>query len=317
MTKILFQRSSVLALALGLAACGGGGGGVATTPTPPPPPPPPPPVTYTKLADLTGNQTFQSAGLKWDVDLSGAGQGFTNMAVQNFGAGPVLAYDATADSFTVTPTGGASSTFTQAHFVPSDSATGREVFEKSNGPVIERLQLIVPSSGTVSLSYASFAIYTRITNGNVPTFMGHAAVGGAPTVQRDVPTTGTANYTMGIGGSAFKSGVSHTLDGNSTATFAANFGAGTISTAITVAGRAGPPGNTTQPLINFGTATGSGTIASGGPAFNGAFQGTGDITSGQFSGAFFGPQALEAAYEFFLQGTGFSAVGAAAGIKAP
>jgi hypothetical protein len=268
---------------------------------------------------LTGNQTFQSASVKYDVSLLPGTGGFSNTVLQNFGTGAVLAYDAAADSFTVTPTGGAPVTFTQANLIPSQSAPGREVFEKINGNITERIFLISPNSGAVPLSYLSFVIYNKsvAASGNTnASFSAEVSVGGVPTVQRDMPTTGTASYTFGVGGTAVKAGTSHTLEGNSTATFSANFGAGTVATTINVMGRSGAP-TAPGPLVSFGTATGDGNIVSGGPAFNGAFRGTGDVISGQFSGAFFGPQGLEAGYEFFLLGNDFSAVGSGAGSKGP
>lgn len=125
-----------------------------------------------------------------------------------------------------------------------------------------------------------------------------------------MPKTGTANYSLAIGGSANSNGTNYNLgNGNSTATFTANFGTGGITTTLNLAGVA----NGQTAVTSLGTFNGTGTISGTGPGFTGTLTGT--SANGIFSGAFFGPQALEMGLAYYLNGANFSAVGAGGGIK--
>jgi hypothetical protein len=116
---------------------------------------------------------------------------------------------------------------------------------------------------------------------------------------------------MGTAGSAVSAGTQYTLANNSTANFSADFGAGTVSTSLNLAGA--PGSNPAGQVANFGSFTGSGAINSGGPGFSGTLTGNG--ANGVFSGGFFGPQAAEVGFGWQLNGSGFSAVGLAGGTK--
>src|SRR5262249_47517504 len=143
------------------------------------------------------------------------------------------------------------------------------------------------------------------------------AIGGVPTGASDMPRTGSATYSAGTGGAAFQKKTNYTLRGNSTATFSANLASNSVATALALAGGAAtgdPPQPTPGPLVQFGTFNGTGTISSSGPGFTGTLSGANGVT-GNFSGAFFGPKALEMGYAWFLNGTGLNAVGSAVGVK--
>ena len=118
-----------------------------------------------------------------------------------------------------------------------------------------------------------------------------------------------------VDGTAYPPGMgpvttTYSLSGNSSGTFSANFVTGAINTTLTLAGTVA--GSAAAP-VNFGTFTGTGTLTSGGPGYTGTLTGT--PADGIFSGAFFGPQALETAFGYFLSGTKFSAAGGASGTK--
>lgn len=294
MTNGTYRALSALALGLALAGCGGGGSGGSVGSTPPPPP-----ASYVKIADMTGDRTYQTAGLTYTSDAAG----FSNGSGNAFGSGVTISYNAAADAYTVTAPGGSpSQTFGPADFQPQNPATSVR-YVKADGTTTETLTL----SPSPQLSYALFGSWVQVTG---PTATVRLAVGGSPTLAADVPKTGSATFTIpGFGGSANANGAVYSLAGNTTGTFSANFGAGTVATTINLGGTQGGG----SPVTNLGSFTGTGTITSGGPGFAGTL--TGASANGIFNGAFFGPQAAEMAYSFYLNGANFSAVGQGGGVK--
>jgi hypothetical protein len=116
---------------------------------------------------------------------------------------------------------------------------------------------------------------------------------GSPTVASDMPVSGTASYSTFV-----NANIVSIIPGNGesllkgSATFTADFGKGTVDTALTL------------PLENFGSPNskydGSGTIS--GSQFAGDFTTSDDPTfnNGKFAGGFFGPGAKEMGYTFTL-----------------
>ena len=301
-----FAKSrALLALALGssaLAACGGSGNGVASASNPPP-------ATYTKIADMTGNRTFQTAGVTYDVATSGFSNGTSNA----FGSGATVSYNAAADSYTITAPGGATQTFGPADLQPPNPATPTSIqYAKVNGNTRDQLSLIAPTAGNgVPLSYTVIGTWGTINlANNTSTF--RVAIGGAPTLTSDVPKTGSATYSIGVGGAANWQGTAYTLSGHSSGTFSANFGAATVATTLNLAGISG-----NGPVQNLVTLNGTGSLSSGGPGFTGTL--SGPSTTGIFTGLFLGPQAVEMGYGYVFNGTlnggTLSGAGAASGIK--
>lgn len=312
------QPLATLALCLALSACGGGGGSVASTP-----PPtstgsvvvtvgerlPTPPI-YTKIADMSGDRTFQTAGIQYTVGLNVNG---TNPQTLAFGNGPQVRYTASDDSYTVTDTSGNSSTFNFTNLVTNPAPPAGVVqYRKTTGTTVEQFSLSVPSVNGVPLSYTVLGSWLRA---DTTTTIGTAKLGfgGAPTQSSDVPRTGNANYSTGIGGALTQNGTTFSLNANSTATFSANFAANSVTTSMTLAGL--PPVLAGSSVAQFGTYTGSGTISGNG--ISGTL--SGGSMSGAFSGSFFGPQAAEFGAGWYLNGTiagvQSNAVGAVYGIK--
>ncbi|GAA0310796.1 hypothetical protein GCM10009087_21070 [Sphingomonas oligophenolica] len=284
-----------------LSACSGGSGGaLVSTPTPP--------ASYTKIADMTGDRTFQTGGIQYNS----APSGFSNTSTFAFGNGVTVAYTAASDSYKLTAPDGSTVTFDPSNIQAPPAGSTTQVWAKTAGTIHDQFSLSVPTVSGVPLSYTltgSWQHFDTATN----TALVRLAVGGAPTIASDMPKTGTATYSTTVGGAANMPGgatPSYLLTGNSTATFSANFGTGAISTTLTLAGTQPSTGAT---VTNFGTFTGTGSIGSGGPGFTGTLAGTG--ANGVFSGAFFGPQALEMGYDWSLNGGSFTAVGAVTGRK--
>lgn len=298
---------SALALGLALAGCGGGGGGgggVVSTPTSP---------TYTAIADMTGNRTFQIAGVQYNTSPSG----FTNGAVFLPGSGMTVSYTESSDSYQVSLPGGQSYTFTPANLVNPQPQANTIQYRKASGTVVEQLTLIAPTNGSVPLRYTVLGTFLRGDSSANPPNTVWVGAGGSPTIASDMPRTGTANYTVAVGGSAASGGSGYNLSGNSTATFSANFGAGTVALGLTLAGTPLAPGGGSA-VTNFGTFSGNGNIAANSPAFSGVLAGTapgGGSVNGNYAGSFFGPQAAEVGFAYVLTGSTFSGAGAGGGTK--
>ena len=224
------------------------------------------------------------------------------------GNGPVVAYGAASDTYTLSFLGNAPVTFFPSELVAAQSApTVPNTLSYAKPTGINQLRLIVPSVGGVALSYTLLGSWTTQLGGSstATTFL---AVGGSTTVASDMPKTGTANYTIAFGGTAVTPnptgpGTAQSLVGGSTGTFSANFGTSAINTSLHLIGSGG---------TDFGTFAGTGTIAAGSPGFSGTFAGT---TSSAFAGSFFGPQASEMGMAYAITTNTFSAIGLGSGIK--
>ncbi len=301
MVKSSISKAALAGIILTLSACSGSNDGVESTP---PPPPPPPPASYTKIDDLTGTQVFQTATIKYTAQAGN----FQNFESQNFGAGTTITYNADNDSFIITPRNGTAVSFTQANLDPATTVPPAQI-GFINGP--NRLFYITPGAGTATpLSYTRLgAFHTLNADGSSSIEL---IVGGVPTINTDLPTTGTANYTVGIGGNANLNGTNYSLLNNSTATFSANFATGAINMGFALGGKTNPLAS----RVDLGTATGTGAISTGTSGFSGFFTSGTNVNSGLFNGSFFGPQAAEVGFNFQVSGPNFVAVGQGAGIKA-
>ncbi len=160
------------------------------------------------------------------------------------------------------------------------------------------LELHVPSIDGVPLSYTRFGTYAEvnlnifnINSSSINPLL--AFTFGQPTESSAMPT-GDATYNVDLLGTVVVPDGTNTAyytlgDGHGSAEFSVNFTSGDILTAIQL----GADGR------DFGSLTGTGSIVSSGPAFNGTL--TGDAT-GAFTGSFFGPDAAEMGYVFQGQG---------------
>ena len=301
MKRRLLAGSATM-LGLLLSGCGGGGG-VASAPPP----------TYTKLADLTGNQSFQSAGIQYK-NVYGSGT-LSEHAGDAFGRGVHISYTAADDSYTLTAPDGATTSFSPSTSTPPCCAaptpnmaslfTGADVYSRTT-----------PIVNGVTLSYILLGDWSHTIQPGVS--RNYVFVAGIPTISSDMPKNGTATYQTSIDGSAETyNGLSYRLASASTATFSANFSAGTVSTTLDLTGVV--PGNPN--LTPFGKYSGTGTISSGGSGFTGTLTQdvpTNPATTGAFSGAFFGPQAKEVGYAWFVTNPalgGLRAQGYVIGVK--
>ena len=257
-------------------------------------------------------QSFASAGIGYTTGLvASGGGGFIFKALEALGSGVAVLYDTVTRNVTFTAPNGVSTTFTTADQVVSTPL--QRVFSKPNGAGgTFGGSLTIPSANGVSLTYTRFASF--FTAGPGVPLDAHAFVFGVQTLASDVPTTGTATYVGGAGGTAILAGSSTGVSlAGSTASLTANFATGSIATALTLIMNPGGVPTTLDVL------TGTGSLGAVKPGFSGTLTGTGSVT-GNFAGAFFGPQAAEFGYDFQVGGTtaagqGFTALGGAAGKK--
>ncbi len=305
------SKVSILAMAATLAACGGEGGNVASTP-PPPSPPPPPAATYTKIPDLTGTQTFQSASSGFRYGAPGGGSATpSSLPLAALGPGAVVTFNTATGDYSVSANG-FSETFTQANIDNANTSPKVAFFTKRDaaGNAVSQLAVVTPSPGGVDLSYTRIGAW--VSSADPAGARTYFSVGGMPTIASDMPRTGTATFgATVVGGIAFVKnpavtttaplGAEHDLQ-KSMANFTADFGAGKVSSQLVLEGTllGAPP---TFPTLFIGNFVGGGTIGSGANSFTGTYTGLGNSMTGNFLGAFFGPQAAEYGLEFSLSGT--------------
>ena len=296
--------ASLFVLTLLLAGCGDGGG-VASTPTPPPP-------SYTKVADLSAtDHTAHPTGVY--IDLRAGGGYFGTSSIVAGGSPFTIDYKAATSTYTFTAANGTISTFGPGDVDASGAISGVPgSYSKTDG--VSTFEFFIPTVATIGgvpLTYTALGSWSYF--GADKTFI-YLGATGSSTVPSDMPKSGTATYSSALSASvAEPSGFGgynlYTVGSSGRATISANFGAGTITTAVGLVGTPSSGGGTSR---DFGTFTGTGTIDSGTPNFSGTFAGT--TTSG-FSGGFFGPKAAETAYDFYLNTSTFQAIGAVWGKK--
>jgi hypothetical protein len=219
-----------------------------------------------------------------------------------------VAYTASTDSYLLTAPDGTTANFTPADFKPNQSAPivpNVAIYQQSNGSNFDSLRLAVPTVNGVALSYVTTGNWNHQVSGNATTYL---AIGGAPTVASDLPRSGTANYSVSVGGTVIvpngTGGITpNPLTGPATGTFSANFATGGITNSLHLVSTTG---------TDFGTFSGTGTITSGSSAFTGTFAGTSTST---FAGSFYGPQAAEMGMSYFIGTPTFNSVGVVTGIK--
>jgi hypothetical protein len=192
-------------------------------------------------------------------------------------------------------------------------------FEKKDdvGNLVASSSIQRPSVGGIPLTYTRLGIFTEYSAPNV--FGAFAQfVFGIPTEDADMPRTGSATFQTAMSGVV----VAPVPGGGSTgyyslhddgATFAADFANMSVTTTLHLV--ATPTLGATGPDRDFGSLSGTGTIAASGPGFSGIFTTSG--VSGGLSGAFFGPDAAEAGFTFNASHADYNVTGFVFGVRPP
>ncbi|MBL8643166.1 MAG: transferrin-binding protein-like solute binding protein [Rhodospirillaceae bacterium] len=174
---------------------------------------------------------------------------------------------------------------------------------------------IFTSGAASTLTYSTYGAWTRIES--VITLRGVGVFAtGTPTVLSNLPTMGGGNFSGNATGFVITGNTATNVSFSGTATFNTDFAARTISgsvTNITTTNIATPATTGTLSTMVFGSGTYSGNTFTG-MAATLASSGTDavDLTgaTGQFSGIFYGPNAIEAAGSFAMTKTGVNVIGA-------
>ncbi|HEV2569685.1 transferrin-binding protein-like solute binding protein [Sphingomonas sp.] len=225
-----------------------------------------------------------------------------------------LSYDSATGAYTVREAGGGSATFLPASKNPTESNATVSVYNQVSGNRSDQLVLFNPgaSNPKMALTYVTYGIWQQVTDNGATLGVAQQYLLYGIRQAADAPSTGSASYTTLVDGLWANPDGVYSLGG--TSSFTADFAAKTVTTTLDLLGKNVATGvNKSLGLFN-----GSGTIAALGGGFSGtlAHQGTdgdGNVYSGSFAGAFFGPQGQEMGYTFNLTGTGGAAVGAVVG----
>jgi hypothetical protein len=284
---------------LSLCACGGAG-----TSAPAPiaaPPPPPAPIVYSTLP-LSQAATFSTITSR-NVFTGEPGFGFVTFGTAGVSErtdAVTITYDPGSHSYTLTD-----GAITQTLGPADRLGTTGEAYTKSAGNAFDGLTIGGNVAGTsatspIQLTYLSYGLWSHSQSSGGEKRRTFFLIG-YPTVLSDMPRTGSASYTAAV-----TSGTMVGVQGNGagtfelsvggTATFDANFASGTVATGLTLSH------SDLGSEIPVGTFAGTGIIAGGTSQFFGTLTSTDSPFSGSFNGGFFGPQAQEMGYGFFLSG---------------
>lgn len=299
---------AVLSGAILLAACSGGGGGssgggtvVTPTPTPTatfsPSPTPAPGPSYTKFADLAGDQNFASVCTAIRISsppvlsptsLPDQGLAFSYMAgAQNWGV--------TGD--------GVALTFTAAERDTTLPATVLG-YNKTTSTPTERLRIATVGIGTTPAEYFRTATVTANAPGNPG--RNYTCIIGVKTLVTDVPAGTNFNFPNSrIAGFLLRTppgGGANTQYNmnNTTVGFDVNLSTGEVKIVLHLIGSPLPSGSGAD--VDFGTVTGTADIDATTGAYYGTTWTSTDMTVpfAQVGGRFFGPQGKESGYALTL-----------------
>lgn len=219
-----------------------------------------------------------------------------------------VAYDPVTDTYTVRDTGSLATTssFGPANVLSSDPTF--TTYRKVNGSTTETLRILTQSgvNPLIELSYVNYGQWRRATTSGSTTAVNDTyVVFGTKTAS--TPTTGTGSYSTVLDGTFVNKTGAYAVSGSGS--FSADFGAGTISYSSAATGTPEAGGT----AINFGTLTGTGSIAYRGAAFTGTGATNGSGYAMDVSGNFYGPSADEIGGVFHLRGNGGNGTGAIVG----
>jgi len=240
----------------------------------------------------------------------------SSTAVSGFGnfarATSKVLYDPATDTYTVRDTG---SLTTTSSFGPADidgaaSNATFTVYRKSMPGFTETFRLLNQGAGNplIVLTYVDYGQWRRATmvTGGTTNINDTYVVFGTKSPSSAV-TSGTASYSTILDGTFVNKTGNYSVSG--TGTFDADFGAGTIGYSSTATGTP----ETFGVAINFGTLTGTGSIASRSASFSGTGSYNGSGYAMDVNGNFYGPAADEIGGVFRLRGNGGNGTGAIVG----
>lgn len=307
-----------------LSACGGGGASISVpSPAPPAMPVLPTGIDYDgngaptdPLAAFTTQASFQPTarqGLEI-VNVTAISDGVLSITPE---ASPTLTLARTTTGFDMT-SGQNLARFDTRPESRRNSGTNTFAgcFENSctgSGLGLRLVETKFNSGAASTLSYSTYGAWRSIVSVIVVNGYGVFATG-LPSTVSQVPTTGTASYTGGASGFVVIDIGDRSRNFNGTASLNADFAGRTINGSISnittniIIGnpQAGTLGNI---ALNSGTINGAAfTGTAAGMAATGSYVNLAGAT-GQFGGAFYGPNANEVAGSFTLTSPEFTIIG--------
>lgn len=210
------------------------------------------------------------------------------------GLGPTVtvSYDAVHDIYAVQQDS-VSASFSSADRTSTSGSV--DTYAQQSGDLSDELRLYnnvrrgAPTAGApIQLTYLSYGSWSHANSQTGDTQRTYFLYG-YPTAVSDMPRTGSASYQTFVTGNVRDNVAVYEVTGS--ATFSANFGAGNVSTDLTLI---------RSDQVALGTY--SGTAPIGGSQFSGTFSSSSpDFQEGHFAGGFFGPAAKEMGYSFFIR----------------
>ncbi|MBL8642837.1 MAG: transferrin-binding protein-like solute binding protein [Rhodospirillaceae bacterium] len=311
-----FTRNALAALSalMLLSACGKY---VFTNPSGPPPVIP----TLPAGIDAGGTGTANDPLSRLATPTSFAATAHQGLEITNLNGGleatPTLSFDLTTTGIDMKMSDGTARFDTR---LSSTHNRGTNTYRSCIGTCDANASVIdlTFNGGTANsnLTYVSYGTWTKTIAGATVTRFGAFAVG-QPTTTAQMPTTGGATFTGQASGLVLIDGPIDDVSFTGAISLAADFAAKTVSGGLTnIATRVvGAPTATpagTMNNISFTGGTITGTTFAGTATPVAALNPTVNLagTVGQFNGAFYGPNASEAAGSFALSRNGLSLVGA-------
>jgi hypothetical protein len=217
-----------------------------------------------------------------------------------------VVYDSATDTYTVRDTGNLAVT---SSFGPADIFSSDPTFTVYKKGTTETFRLLnrSPANPLIVLSYVDYGQWRRTTVNGTTTAVNDTYVVFGTKSPSSAVTSGTASYATVVDGTFVNKDGAYAVSG--TGTFNANFGAGTIGYSSAAAGTPELGGL----AINFGTLTGTGSIAARSAGFSGTGVTNGSGYAMDVNGNFYGPAADEIGGVFRLRGNGGNGTGAIVG----
>lgn len=295
---------AALAAAFLVSGCGGEDGGSSGGGSTPPPPAA---MTYTKFADLTGVQNFQTACAGQEIyngqdyNLGGYPFGDT-VRIRSDRSGPTYDVEVANIGFQ----GGRSLNFTQAHLDPSSTATSeRYNYDDFDGRT-QRLTISVPRVNDAELEYVRIA---AISSPGPSGFDFLLCAFGVPTDLKDIPSS-SVNYVSSSTAAILRlreigylssSPVKQYSAVNTTATGFGDPATGVVRFSIDLKGNEINGGTTSEVVTNLGSYSGETSIDGTETSFSGVVVNADNVVVGDFGGWYFGPQGRTMAVSYSIQ----------------
>ncbi len=334
--KTFSSAIAISIMAMSLSACDDKG--VNSTPTPAPGTPAPGSGTPTPggggdsddspaaALGYTSDTTFESATSIFAVRPPNTIYG--DQDAEPFGQGTEIAFEASSDSYTFTRSDATTVTVTPDDIDADGELQGEgglwgssqgTVYVVEDGAITHTVAMVPPGTyDDITMNHMAISLWNiQDSSGQVPTNEIQWQIWGNQT--ETMPTSGSATYSIAaVGANGFDPSVDSVpaipgnegaaydfLNGQSSGELGVDFASGDLDLMLHMIGH----DYVADEDKDFGEFTGTGDITSG-AAYGGTFG-----AGGEFYGAFFGPNAEETGFTFFIDSGDLKATGVGVGFK--